>query len=137
MSFLKIEGLGDAKEPQLLPECKTTLVVADVHSYQSDKNGRTICRIRHDVQDERFDEANNIMHWLSFPMEEDEPETVKLLVRGLKRYLVMAGITFEAEGFNEEDLYGATFEAQILQEESEESGEIFNKIKLPRLAQDE
>jgi len=137
MTFLQVGGLGDAKEPQLLPETRTTLVVDDVHTYESDKNGRTITRIRHNVDDERYTECNAVMHWLSYPMEDDEPETARLLTRGLKRYLVMSGVPFEAEGFNEEDLYGASFEANIIQDENEESGEVFNKIVVPRLPEDQ
>ncbi len=135
MTFLQVGGLGDAKEPQLLPETKTTLLVEDVHTYESDK-GRTITRLRHNVEDERYPDCNAVMHWLSHPMGDDEPETAKLLTRGIKRYLVMAGIPFEAEGFSEEDLYGASFEANVIQDENEESGEIFNKIVVPRLPEE-
>jgi len=136
MTFMQIEGLGDAKEPELLPETKTNLVVEDVHTYESEKNGRTITRIRHNVEDERYEDANAIMHWMSHPMEDDEPETARLLVLQMKRYLIMTGVPFEATGFNEEDLYGASFEADVIIDENEDSGEQFNKLVLPRLPEE-
>lgn len=136
MTFLQVGGLGDAKEPELLPETRTNLVVEDVHTYEKEETGRTITRVRHKVEDERYPNANNITLWMGHPMADDEPENARFMILNMKRYLTLAGVPFEENGFSEEDLYGASFEADIIVTENEDSGDMFNNIKLPRLAQE-
>ncbi len=133
MGFLNVGGLADAQEPELIPDSRTHLRVANVHTYQKEDSGRTITRIIHKVEDERFPNAADIPYWMSYPMEGDSDNAVKIMTLNIKRYLTMAGVPFENNGFNEEDLYGAEFDANVVQQE-DDAGVMRNNIILDRIA---
>lgn len=131
MSFLELGGLGDAKEPEIYPEGEATLVVDDVHSYIKDDTKNQVIRVRHQIQDDG--DWAPVYHYLSFPGEGDDEEKAKTKILMIRRYLEMAGISYEANGFNEEDLYGANFTAALQVEHDEERNRDNNRINVPRL----
>ncbi|MCW4026076.1 MAG: hypothetical protein NWE76_01165 [Candidatus Bathyarchaeota archaeon] len=132
MTFMNLSGLGDAKEPEIIPECRTHLRVTQVFPYKKEETGRDIIRLAHRVEDDRFDNPAGIFHYLNMPLESDTENTKQLMLLGVRRYLEMAGIPFEGNGFNVEDLNGAFFEADVAQEEREGIGMV-NVIKVPAL----
>lgn len=131
MPFVNLPGLGDAKEGKAVPESRRPLTVDNVKSYESDK-GRHILQITHRI-DDADDDVLPVTIWLGHPKEDDDARTAKFMLLQLKRYFYMANVPFEADGYNEEDLYGASFEANLTLVENEETGEKYNNIVLPRL----
>jgi len=131
MSFIELAGLGEAKEPAVQPEGKYFFTVVDVFQYTKEETGNEVIRVKHAI--DGVPDAMPVTHWLSLPGPNDEQDKVSIKILMLKRYLNAAGIPFEANGFNKEDLYGANFESEMTLSEPNDQGTQFNNLRLPRL----
>lgn len=76
-----------------------------------------------------------ITHYITLPFEGDDNAAFKLLL--LKRFMSAFGLAWSSEGIDTEalafDMVGRTAILEVGQTEPNDSGDIFNNIKVPRL----
>jgi len=120
--------LGDDWEDKAVPEGEYDLVIEDANEKTSEAGSEMIeCRIA--IQDGDFPNAAAIWEYLVFPKDGVEERTKRLQMRNIVRFLSVFGIPFEADGFNTEDLIGATGRCQLEQQEYQNN--VSNKLVLP------
>lgn len=106
MGFVEM-ALGDYKEKEVLPEGEYTLRVAG-----SDWNdAHTTLSIWHDV--EGVENAKTVFFNINLPKQGDSKKTIDAKLGFTVGYLKLFGIEFGPEGFNEEDLLGATARCRL------------------------
>jgi hypothetical protein len=129
MPFISVP-LDDVKEPKAVPEGEYDLRIIDAEDTESKKgNPMTVVRIAIEGED-----AMPIRHYITYPDDNLPREQVQMRLLDLKRFLTCFGIPFDPSGFNSEDLAGATGRCMVIQEEAnDESGNIYNRLRLPRL----
>lgn len=120
--------LGDDWEDKAVPDGEYDLVIEDANEKTS-KAGSEMVEVRIAIQDGDYPNSAAVWEYLVFPKEDDEERTKRLQMRNLVRFLTVFGIPFEADGFNSEDLIGATGRCMLKQEEYE--GNVSNKLVLP------
>lgn len=137
MSFIKVgANLDDVPEESAVPgnaEYDLTIISSDGPK-KSKKSDRQIINLGLRVDDANYPNAKLVNHTIVFPTEEDyeeEPDKARMMLRSMKRFLHCFGIEWTDEGFNGEDLEGATGRCVLVQDEYE--GEINNKLRLPRM----
>lgn len=124
-------NLGGVNEPQPIAEGRNLLRVVNVQSKTSRNSGAPMIQVMHEVDGEP--DAAPIFHHLVLPKDDDEPDKVQFKLLNIKRYLHMAGIPFSEDGFNQEDLMGAEFEADVTFESGDGERPPSNQIQVPRL----
>ena len=132
MSFIEVEGLSEVQEGKIHPEGMVDLRVDDAEQYTNDK-GRDVIRCRIRIEEEG--EWMPFMHFLAMPMEEDDQDKRKTIIRSMKRFLYWFNVPMEDNGFAVEDITGCTANLMIIQQESQDetSDDMFNALKLPRV----
>lgn len=120
-------------EAQLVPEGEYDLrcVKAD---YRKDRNQ---VWINIEVLSSDISNPRDILHILSFGDKKNDDEDAyqfKNLMN--QRFLEAFGITYDGNGFNTDDILGATATLSVTQvENAKVVGEFFNNIKLPPIKQ--
>ncbi len=126
MGFIKV-ALNDVSEPKAAPEGEYDLTIISAEDKESKKGAQmTEVKIRIDNQ-----ESFPIRHFLVYPDENTPPDQVNMRLLDIKRFLACFGIPFE-DGFDTEDLPGATGRSLVVQEEGDD-GNVYNRLRLPRL----
>ena len=82
--------------------------------------------------------APNITHFITLPYEGDENASFKLLM--LKRFMAAFGIPYSQHGIDTEalveDMLGLTAVLEVDLTEPNENGDVFNRIRIPRLREE-
>lgn len=82
--------------------------------------------------------APNITHYVTIPSEGDENFNFKALM--LKRFLVAFGISFGSSGLDLEQVCmeanGHTATLEVTLSEPDDNGNVYNRIRLPRLPEE-
>ena len=124
MSFVNV-SLSDAKEPKAVPEGEYDLRIISAEDKES-KKGNPMTEVKIAIEGE---DAYPIRHFITYP-DGGEHDGMKLLE--IKRFLECFGIAYDDDGFDTEDLPGATGRSLVVQEEGD-NGVIYNRLRLPRL----
>ncbi len=119
MSFINV-AIEEAVEKQALPEGSYDLVVTDVEPYHNDNSGKD--SVRCSIGFVEHPEAKNIMHFIALPHESDDADKVNNKLLSLKKFLERFNVPFEGNGFNVEDIAGATARMFVAVEVDEEYG---------------
>lgn len=128
--------LAEVKEDVQVPEGEYDLRVVDVKVRESEKDDiNTVYALTIAVESDEFPNAQPVRHWLTIP--KPSHEYADLMWRSLKRFLHCFGIPFEANGFDDGDLEGATGRCFVGVAEPDEQGNTYNELRLPRLPQEE
>ena len=127
MSFIPMNEDYDAvQENQPVPEGEYTLVIDNVKEKQDDagniKGLLVICQIV------GADDAQNVMHNLSLPLDTDDETKRKNKLLFMKRLLTLFNIPFSG-GIDLQQFPGKQAKCFLTQEDYQ--GTISNKIKLP------
>lgn len=134
MGFVSVD-LEGVKEPEVVPDGKYKLRIVKVEDTTSKKgNEMTVFYIR--IEDDQYPEAQIIRHWMIYPNEDMEKDQRTMRLRDIKRFLKCFGVEGD-KGFDTEDLMGQEGECYVYQEEGENDGNIYNRLQLPRLDQNE
>lgn len=125
MSFIDVDGLGDVKEQEAVPEGMYDVIVSKV---LEKKDGDTLIGLSviHEIEGD-FD-APSVFHYLSFPIAGDDEKKVNNKKRFLKKYLDTFQIDVTKKGFDAALLEGAT--ARVSLKLDEFNGKVTNKINL-------
>ena len=147
MSFIQITGGNEVKEPTLAPEGEYQLTIVDKEIKESKNSpGRDVIHLRIAFTD--YDEYADFMHWIALPSKKvdidgaDTPEKGQekfaQMILSLKRNLHLMNVKFD-DGFDDDDLLGATFIGAVTQEINEDSDDQRpnQRLKVPRLPYEE
>lgn len=151
MSFIPV-AMGDAKEDELVPKGKYSLECVSAKFGPSKSSGKpmisTIIQITNPPDSVVL--AAPVFHYLSIPVtaevaaesdtqiEEDDEATLIRKARDLRRFMVAFGISYEANGFEIEDLEGATAQGiQVDIDSSDKTREPSHKMILDRVTDEQ
>lgn len=145
MAFIKT-ALAEAKESEHVPEGQYDLRVAksERKEFKGGREGYTLTVV---VEDSDFPNAAPIFHNLLMVKEDDKDTTRNMMVLGQRRFFECFGIAYEDDGFDDDDLEGATGRCQVTVKNRQKDdgsgkfvdvpGEFVNELKLPRLVSGE
>lgn len=141
MGFINVEGMDDVREERAVKEDAYDLRIHEVVDTDksgeplTSESGRDMIRCMILIEGNAGEDAAPIFHYLTFPRPDDEPRTRKMMIRNIKRFLHIFGVTWGAGGFDASDLEGATADKVVLRQE-EYDGVMRNVIQVPRLPED-
>ena len=124
-------NLNDVQESRPVPAGRYNLVVATAEEAVSQKGAP---QIKVSIGIEGHETAPNVSHYISLPGDGDEPSKATFKALLLKRFLVAFKIPFGPDGFDVQDFPGASCSADLTLSEPDDSGNIYNRLQLPRLA---
>lgn len=80
----------------------------------------------------------NLTHYMTLPNEDDDAETLKNKVRGLKRFLEMFSVPYDRSGIDPErirfDMIGCTAQGVTeLSPPDPKTGNVYSRLKVPYL----
>jgi|TARA_R100001530_G_scaffold133764_1_gene107632 hypothetical protein len=134
MALIEIPDLDQDYEGKPVPEGEYSLRCVSCEKRQS-KADKPMLQIMIvvDEQVEGVPNINPINHFISLAQKKDDTDTKSFKMQMLTRFLVCFGIPFEADGFAEEDIVGATANCFVEQDEPNDNGDIYNSLRLPRV----
>lgn len=136
MSFIEMD-LDTVSEPVVAPEGPANLTIATVTRYTKEDTRNDVIKMTLDINEPKPEEEGEsykrVIHYMSFPGPEDDDDKIKMKLLMIKRFLILAGITFSSEGWSEEDLYGASFDCPIEIEHNDQMGIDQNRLRVPFL----
>ena len=131
MPYISV-ALDDAKEGEPVPEGEYELRIVKAEDGES-KKGNTMTTVTMRIENAGIPNASPVRHWLVYPDSSTPMEQRNLRLLDIKRFLTCFGVPFDGGGFDSADLEGAIGRCMLTQEQNEENGEIYNRLRLPRL----
>jgi hypothetical protein len=130
MAFIKAE-LKDVKEAEAVAEGEYDLRIMKVDEGES-KKGNPMLTLSIKIENAPIKNPAMVRHWIVLPDTDTPEDQVQMRMLELKRLLAAFGVRYDGEGFDTEDLVGATGKAFLTQEEGDQGG-VFNRLRLPRI----
>jgi len=128
MPFIK-QAL-DAKEPESAPEGERDLRIVKVDDETPTKKGDPMITVTIKIQDEENFALFN--HWILLVGPKIKKENHEMYKLNIQRFLQVFDIPYEDDGFDSDDLQGATGRCFLVEDEGDD-GIIRNKLRLPKL----
>lgn len=139
MPFIDTNLGDDIKEKECAPEGAYDLVIEDykINDKEYESNGQKTTGKVIEVFiaiDGASDDYRIVRHYLSLPNSLDDKDKARNKALGIKRFMHLCGIPFDASGFNTDDLPGTRFRGN-LSVEVDESGKYTpqNRLEVPAL----
>jgi|3_EtaG_2_1085321.scaffolds.fasta_scaffold32146_2 hypothetical protein len=129
MPFINAE-MGDDYEDKAVAEGEYPLRITKAEEKDS-KAGNPGVNVIIAIEGEDGEGSAPVFQWLNLPY--DGCEWNRLYMRDLKRFFTMFGVTYEVDGFNTDDLLGATCDA-LLKQEDDDFG-LRNTLVLPKVSE--
>lgn len=123
-------NLSDIQESKPVSNGRYDLIIASAEETKS-KNGADQLKVSIGIQGE--DKAPNLTHFISLPGGSDDAQKANFKMLLLKRFLHTFKIPYDSDGFNVEDFVGSTAVCDLTLSEPDDSGNIYNRLQLPRL----
>jgi hypothetical protein len=130
MPFINV-ALDDAKEAEAVPEGEYDLRIVKSEDGES-KKGNAMTTVYIKIEDNSYPNAALLRHWITYPDRDTPADQRQMRLLDIKRFLTCFGVAMEGNGFNSDDLIGATGRSFLYQEEGDD-GNIYNRLRLPRL----
>lgn len=129
MSFVDLgTEFGDTEETEVVAEGRYNLTVRDMLYVNEGEKNHIRVILNHD--DAPIPNASNIFHYIALPKPDDDDEKRKMKMLMTKRFLFWFAIPFEGNGFDMNDIEGASgSNIPVVQETYE--GRQQNKLNLP------
>ena len=122
-------NLNEIQESRPVPNGKYDLIIVTADTMKSQKGADMI---KCSLAIEGHDDAPNVSHFISLPDGSDlDKDKFKGLM--LKRFLTTFDIPFDENGFDIDAFAGQKAEAELTLSEPDDSGNIYNRLQLPRL----
>jgi hypothetical protein len=143
MAFIK-QAMSDAKEANAVPEGEYDLRVVKSERKEF-KSGREGYALQIAIEDRDFPNAGLIFHNLMLTKDDDKDTTRNMILLGQRRFFECFGIAYEDDGFDDDDLEGATGRCLVTKVNAQKEdpknpgkyidipGEFRNELQLPRL----
>ena len=128
MPFIKVD-LGDAQEQENVPEGSYDLRIIKVEDKDSKSgNPMTVCTIK--VEDPEYANARLINHFIVQPSKDHTPEVKAMMILNTARFLHTFNIPYTDQGYNSDDLQGATASDVLVKLEPSADNEtiLFNRV---------
>lgn len=132
MPFIKV-ALKDAQESEVVPEGEYDLRIAKAEDKDS-KKGNPMTQVM--IVIDGHPNAQPVNHFLLYPTKNDDENITNLRLRDTRRFLELFGIEWTPDGFDTDDLVGATARGFLGQEEGDD-GNMYNRLRPPRLKTEE
>lgn len=132
MPFVPIR-LDDVQEGAAVADGEYDLQIVKAILGES-KKGNSMVTVTLRVLD--VPEANLINHWITPPSAGLPEDQVRLRKLDVKRFCSAFGIPHEDGGFDTDDFPGKTARIYLKKEVSEDDGNEYNRLRLPRLAKE-
>lgn len=133
MTFLTFgKSFSEVNERKPVPRGVYHLIVEDVADHKS-KEGNDSLKVT--ILIDGHETASKVIEYLSLPMEKDDPDKVYNKMLRIKRFLTTFNVPHEDTGFNQEDLFGAQADCELVMTDPDDdpNGNVYNKVNLPRL----
>jgi len=124
-------NLNDIQESKPVPNGRYDLVIASADEGKNKEGTKDQIKVSLGIQGQ--DKAPNVTHFISLPSTGDDPQKSNFKMLLLKRFLFAFKIPFDSDGFNVDDFAGATASCDLTLSEPDDSGNIYNRLQLPRL----
>jgi hypothetical protein len=132
MPLIDLPDLDQNFESEPVPEGQYDVRVAKFEATES-KAGKPMYKVMLIVEDQEFPNAAPVNFFLSIPTKNDEERAKTFKMQQMKRFLTAFSIPYEANGFSDEDVEGATArQLSISQAPPTEDGRVYNEVHLPR-----
>lgn len=137
MAFLAI-NLDETVEQKAAPKGSYELQITSAQNTETGENskhpGAPMIKVTLGFTDLEVN-APVVTHYITLPYEGDENGSFKLLM--LKRFMAVFAIPYNQEGIDTEslafDMIGRTATLEVDLTEPNENGDVFNRIRVPRL----
>lgn len=129
MSFINAQLDQSVKEPEAAPEGEYDLRIAKTTRKES-KSGNMMTEVMITVEGEQG--VAPVYHYLIDVTKDTPAQQADMRRLELKRFMQMFGVKFQPDGYDDEDLQGATGRCMLTQEEGDD-GVVRNRLRLPRL----
>lgn len=130
-------AMGDAPETSIAPEGRYDLRVVGKKYGDTNAGDRKKLTLTLDVEDDTDSEYDAVFHTITFPNQKDwddnKGRTAKMFLQQAKRFLDLFGATWEAGGFDPDQLDGALGENILLNLQRGDDGVDRNQVNLPRI----
>lgn len=126
---------GDVSEEKVAPEGTYDLRVIRKEWVTSRNSGRPMLSAYIAIESDDGEAYTPFGHWCVLPTDEDWQEDrrkAEMFVRNLRRFLSVFGVEWTPDGFDDEELDGATGRCLVTIEEDDE-GVLRNRLRLPRV----
>jgi hypothetical protein len=135
MSFIQFnKSFSDVSETRPVPAGKYTLRATSMEG--SEKDGKQSLRIMHEI--EGHPEAATVSHFLNLPGSQDDAGKIDFKMLLIKRYLTTFNVPHEDNGFNPDDIIGASATVELsMSEPRGQNLDVYNQINLPKLADEQ
>lgn len=127
MSFIELDGISDVHEPVVAPEGSYDFVIASAQIKEKEGKKNILVILEFENVDANY---ANVMHNVSLPTSDDDPEKRKNKLLFAKRFFVQFGIPFEG-GVDIETFSGCRGRAKVKTDEYE--GKVKNILNLESL----
>lgn len=139
MSYINLD-LANTQEAQPVPNGAYELQITGAEATQTGENskhpGAPMIKVSLGFTDLELN-APNIVHFIVFPYGPDD-ENAGFKTLNLKRFLVAFSVPFGDDGVDVDDLafsmIGQSATVEVTQTEPDDEGNIYNRIRLPRLS---
>jgi len=122
-------NLNEIQESRPVPNGKYHLIVASAEEKKSQKGSPMIvCSLGISGHED----APNVSHYISLP-DGSDPTKDNFKALMLKRFLHAFNIAFDESGFDMDDFIGADADADLTLSEPDDSGNVYNRLQLPKL----
>lgn len=132
MAFINAKLDDSVKEGEIVPEGEYDLRIVKASRKETKKGDREMTVVVIKIDDPEYPDAPPIMQYLVDSKSGDDSDQVRMRSVELKRFLQAFGVAMQADGYDDEDLPGATAKCMVVQEEGDDKV-IRNRIRLPRL----
>lgn len=130
MPFIK-QAL-DAKEPESVAEGEYDLRIVKVDEETPTKKGDPMITVTIKIEDPDVNAAL-FNHWVLLIGPKIKKENHEMYKLNIQRFLQVFGIPHDDDGFDSDDLQGATGRCFLIEDDSADDGIIRNKLRLPKL----
>lgn len=136
MAFVKVAL--DAQEPEVAPDGEYDLRIVKAEIKASGPGAKIPGEPYVNVMvliEEPGAEYKPVWHTLMVPTNKTEEKNVNNYKLNIQRFLACFNIRGDADGFDTDDFPGSTGRCNVVQATNDQSGELENKLRLPRLSE--
>jgi hypothetical protein len=138
MTFIPV-NLEEAQEPKPAPAGRYPLQITSCKEVKTGPSSKNPGSPQFLVSLGFADQPNtpNISHYISLPNEMDEPNSMNFKMLLLRRFLTLFSVPYDSAGIDTErmamDMVGATADVDVDLSEPNDNGDVFNRIKVPKI----
>lgn len=138
MAFINVD-LDSAEESQPAAQGSYNLQITDAVEMATGPNskvpGSPMLRVSIGFPDEV--NVPNISQFIMLPKEDDEPDAMQMKMLNLRRFLTLFNVPYDSAGIDTEklclELPGHTANAEVTLSEPDTNGNVYNRLKVPRI----